>query len=312
MTSRALNGGAINAVSFPGTPAGNQLVEMIGTVRVTGSISVVSLYRLASAAATAYALSYISSTTNRAQLQAVTKPAAQGAVTARSKVYLTPDSLSATCSAVVAAGLNRRLGASTSGSATGVVGGYNYTRRSAAAFPSASSAATARNYVLRTAATIAVASSLAAATRKSTISTGVTAGASSIVAIALAHRMLATTSPAAAGSVTTKVEVQRAAATLARVASVVTAFRALTTAVEGTAKAAVASLFARRGIMFSCAAQAAATTAASMSFKHRMSASVTARAIAVSAAADYSTNQPAPLERQMIVPTGDRRMEVTT
>lgn len=312
MTSKVLNGGAINAVSFPGATAGPQLVEMIGTVQVTGLLSAISFRRITGASATAYVYASVANTTNRAQVLATTTSQAQVAALVRSKVKVTPVALSAYCSASVVAGAKRIISASATCSAVTASGGANYVRRSASATASASTAATARTNVIRLASATSQATAYAFASRKSTASASATAAASSTTSITLSHRLVASTAPTANGSASSRVNIQRAASTLARAAPTVFAARARTVDSAITAQAVVVDVFSRRGVKLAMNQQAVATTAASIVVTHRLSAATTGQAIAASAAADYSTNQPAPLERQMIVPAFDRRMEVTT
>lgn len=110
-TTATVNSGAINEVGFPGSQEGASLIELVGTVLITGVISTVTVLSTCGATTTASAEGVINKANIRAQLTAAVSPTAETFCGAQTKLQTIPDDATATAEvSSVGAYLSRKLG----------------------------------------------------------------------------------------------------------------------------------------------------------------------------------------------------------
>ena len=312
MTINAINGGAINAVSFPGAEAGLSLVQLIGTVEVTCSIPSVSL-RLTAFATTQPRAAGSASTTKRTQFDCQTSASAFTSAAALVNRKHGASAV-AVCTTSAGVGLAYRSGATTSGTALASASNdYLSVPRGASATCSATAQTTAaRTLVYRDAITTPSALPAVTAFRKVPSEATGSAYVAGVAGITFKSRLISATEPEALTTASTRFNLRAGASTVPVATSVVSARRNLNLAL--IAQSAVATCFdidPIRRMVFAAPTQANAFADATIALKYSLSGSAVASAIAQSAASDFASAMPAPSERLMKVPASNRRMEVT-
>lgn len=311
MTKNAINGNAINEVSFPGAEAGLSLVELLGTAEVACSIPSVSL-RLTAFATTAPEADGSASTTKRTQLDCLVGAFAACAATAQT-LRPVQATTAAICSATAQNRLAYRLNAAAAGSAAAAVTGFCFAARGASTAPVATTyTAGARTLVPRLAATTGVAGTVVEALRKVPSTATGQAQAIGIGSITFRNRLAATATATAVNAATTRFNLRASASAGPSAVGAVTARRNLAMSLPPQTALAIAyGIEPQMLISLGAFTQANALTDATIRMNYNLSGSVVARAIAQSAASDFASAVPAPSERLMKVPASNRRMEVT-
>lgn len=316
MTSRAINSDEINSVSFPGAEDGLSLVQLIGTVEVSCSISFVQIRLTASAVVEPSAV--VSSPTAKiksllgAVIDASAVPAGDTLVKRKSFAEAT------SARAVVAAATiyrERRLSAIRTATATTSASAVLKVPRSAAASSSATTSADSYKNAYLSGSTQPSAVVLAAGSRRvrsvsaSTVPRAVVSANRTLI-----RRIGATTNAQALFSVSYWRKRPSTASTVA-LASIPNAnfyFQLLCLQVQTEASAVPGQVAALSRIFFGADTLAQSTTEASIKMLLRVGATATATVSSAVAALDYSSTIPAPEERRMRLIEISRRMEVTT
>lgn len=197
MTTNAVNANAINEVSFPGSQDGLSLVQLVGTIVVTCSISSISLVLTASAAQAPEARCGVSAFTIRSQIGASTESSASSLATSVVQARLGASTTSSASENAVPAGLKISLAAQSSGVVTQTAQANIHTFRSAPTTGSGSGAVAANKYVYVLAASTPSSTSSATALRKLLFAAPAPASADSSVAITFQRRVSAAATPAA-------------------------------------------------------------------------------------------------------------------
>jgi hypothetical protein len=311
MTVGAINSGAINAVPFPQAEAGLSLIQLVGTVEVTGSISSLSTRRVVGATTVASAHG-TADIVFQQQVGATTEPRAVVLVVNVPRVTDNTATASARAPTAAAIVLTRRNSALRTAQA--VVSGKAVikVRRSAAATAVATvSQIDAQTLVARLATTPARAITSALLTVEAFRSATTVARATSTSRIQLRHR---STAHAIASALGTALSANKlvAGATTSAVASVsAVSRRKIRFTARVVSAAASQNNLVGLNYRFGATATASANGVSGMGLKYLTNATTVAEAITSSAATDYGIRMPAPLERLMFVPTTERNMEVT-
>lgn len=311
MTKNAINGSVINKTAFPGSEDGLSLVELVGTVEVTASVSAVNL-RLLASATTGCNASGTAQTTRKAQLSAIVS----GVSTTSAFVYSkTPFAAygQSLCNATSGVRLTYRPSAIENAIASTFAYAYVAAKKSASTSGLAVSANTKANtFASRSSAVAAVAIASATALRKVACSAEAAPTANGIASITFRNRIGATALASAASSLSTRFNVLRGASAVPQAVTLALA-RNRIAAVLGIQRAIAdcTPLYAIRKMNFGAQAQANALASARIRLKRFVSAFATAQATGQSTASDFASSMPAPAERLMTVQASDRRMGVT-
>lgn len=312
MTTAALNSGAVNATRFPGSEEGASIIELLGTVQVSASLSALKLRLQTGARVTASGQGSVIKTTRRALFNASTAPSAiSPAVTFIVKM---PAIGQGTASAQVSAAciISHRMSASTQCVATTRATSFQITKKSASTTARAAVSAQSFNRVARTikATASAVPAALTPWLRRS-LTIKQTAKATVTCKIIRLRRISAiknATAVATAGSV--KRIFVRLTSAIAQAAS--RAAAGLEISLGGASTSSPSPVFGLVLRLATGASQPAIATAKDADSKAQLltGAQATPTAIAYAAGADYATKIPAPIERQIAVPFYDRTMKV--
>jgi hypothetical protein len=311
--SEPINSGAINTVSFPGAEDGLSLVQLIGEVNVATQISSVYL-RLTARAATSPVADSSSGVLLKIAVGASVSCDATSSASAISKVKAFPASQPSYAATLAGVGLKMRLGVSGSGvAAMQSIAARSIAYLSASAEGSATWSVESINKARRGA-------------------TGAAAAQQNTPLIRTKIPRSATTSAFALTTGAVKAKYRLSASQLATVGWSINGI--VENYVSGSTEAkaivsVVAYSYDRVGLT---PIQPKATTSAGVRVKHLLSAATDGQSVApavnprlrmnigastsaivsyAAAAADYSVTIQAPIERQMIVPEMNRRMEVT-
>jgi hypothetical protein len=309
-----INSGAINHLSFPATETGLSVIQLLGTVEISGTIGG-SLYILRTASA---ATNAVASTPNivakaRMQLGATTACSAVTQATALSKIRVTAVPQEVLAWPEVSVGLRYRFSAQQQASAVVSAVAFAKTFKTAVTSGAAVPFVSADTRLRRSASVVCSATTSAFAGRKPQRSASTVAQVVSQASVASRISPHAETVATAVSSVSTRVNLRRSALTTAAAVTSTPTLVRLRLAYPNpeVATAFCSEIALRRRMPLVAFGLAFAENAASAASKFRMSATTVAEAVAFSAAADYAVAAPAPVERLMIVPASDRRMEVT-
>lgn len=311
MTKNAINGSVINKTAFPGSEDGLSLVELVGTVEVTASVSAVKL-RLLASATTGCNATGTAQTTSKAQLSAIVSGVSTTSAFVYSKTTFAAYG-QLLCNAVSGVRLTYQQSVSESAAATASAYAYSAAKNSASASGLAVAADTnANTFVSRSAATDATATASAAALRKTAFGAELALTANGIARIAFISRIHATGTASVAWSASSRFNVLRGASVAPRSDAVVSpGIKLLTVLNRQQAAAECTSLYSVRQIKFDALSQANALSNARIRLKCIVSAFATAQATGQSTASDFASSMPAPAERLMTVQASDRRMGVS-
>lgn len=309
--SGAINSGAINHVSFPGSESGLSLVQLVGTVSVTGTVTGIYLRLTASAttkpraatskpttkvkysigAASAAQATGIATVISKVRRAATVAPTAPGTATIYRRIRQTAPTVSR---AVVTAKPTISMRVLRAGSTTG---------RALASLGTVKKIYTA-------ASRIAQATTSAAALRKGFSGAQTTGRATTASGVGRNRRLsVAATVSAIMAPVNSLLKRLVGASTTATTSQSVLAYLALRRRAVGVALAAPKSLDSSALTFRSAAGLGRAVTRATTRLKITVSASTVASFSGFTVALDYSIT-PAPGDRQMVVPLEERRMEV--
>ena len=307
-----LNSGQINVTPFPGSEVGSSLVEMVGSVVITCSVSNIRLNVTARAETSGLARTPLVNSTARMQLGASTTCGAETSASALSRVPFIPDAQQAIASvAPVGAYVRFSSAATTTGQAQVSASSVKKASRSASATASGLGAATSVKYVYASGSASARADAVVDALRKVLFSADGRGEVTIEAQIALAHRVGAPGQASGFGVATARRSIPSGASTQGQATGLASIFFARQAFPDlQRAEAVAPSVLSTRNISFAASTIAIASGSSGIQISHRPSASTEAMAIALSAAADYAVAAPAPEERQMFVPALDRRMEV--
>lgn len=312
MITHALNSGAINAVPFPGAEEGASVIDLLGTVEVTGSLSAISLRLTATARTSPSAVCSVNNVKSRMQLQATTAPSAVATNTdVQSRITLAGNT-SGECSTAAAIVVKFNTSALTEAAAQVSVSSYQYAARSASATASATATANCVKYFYRGAETTGSAS-VSVPDARIKLTPGVASAQPSViptVGIILAHQLAATSSPTAVASAdAARVMSFAASATPSASASAGVQLRVATAiAVQPSANGSAGTTM-RYGLFAQEQARAIAADT-TLQLNILLGAGTSAQAVASAAGADFASKLPAPFERQIVVPPYDRTMKV--
>jgi hypothetical protein len=162
------------------------------------------------------------------------------------------------------------------------------------------------------ASTVARADGITPAQKKRGAAAVSAATANTSVAGTLRHRIGASIEAVSTATVTTRSNPRRSAAAVAQAVPsfVIAGTKLLQPAAPQTASAVPSEIVGRQFMYLGASSLAAANNDVSASYRFRLLAAATAEAVASSGAEDYGSAAKAPIERVMIVPASDRRMEV--
>jgi hypothetical protein len=312
ITSSAINSGAINVTSFPGSEEGQTLVELTGTAEVVCELSSIRL-RLTATASTQAKSTGSASTTRRAELTASTTCQAIISCNAYNNIAL---GVSATPSAIATASprLVFRFSANTTAQSQSAENG-SFVRAANGAIANAEAATAAipgGSLVYRGATAVASAVGEVNALRKVPSYAEIVARCSASANVTSRYRIGAETDPSAIATANSERKIALNAASVCYAigaASPLTKLN-LQPSVQA-AQAASNPVLAGSVLFFGAQTQANAASSATIGITYVLSAQTTAAAITQSAASDYATAMPAPSERLMVVQGSERRMEVT-
>ena len=307
-----LNSGAINHVSYPASEAGLSLVQLTGTVTVSGTITG-GVYLLK--AATAFTTAGASASTARARLQQKIGAATDAAATGTA-AQLGKNLRSAITSgtATGAAEVQRRLSvlpsAATASATSAPASVRSLVPRNALATAGASASANSIKRIFVTASGAASAVVAGNALRKVRFAAQTT-GTASILAVVGRRRALSAAVNAAAlyglPAITRKMPL--GASVAPSVLSQVTPLLAIGVRANATPSAANSVASLRMRFLLRSTESAVAQSVVTPALKYRLSAQATASFTGFTVALDYSIT-PAPIDRQMVVQFDNRRMEV--
>lgn len=316
MPTETVNSGVINKVGFPGAEDGVSLIEMVGEVVATATISSITLRLTAGAAVAAAAVCAPAGIKSRMLLAATTDATAQATAGARTKIQVFPQSQSAVAKATATPALQTRLGATTAAAASAqTVGGRTFIRRSIAAAASASGSASSYNRAARAASTTATASSPALlALRGLKIAASTTAQVTHSITPTGKYRLRSVTNATGYGLSFALVAKSVGASTNAKALSAPVSAGLYLSATPNpqSAYASVSAITPKLKQYVGATVNAGAVlSAVPAALRYALGASTIAWVSSAIAAADYSVTIPAPIERQMVLPAMNRRMEVT-
>lgn len=312
MTSKAINSGAINAVSFPGSESGATLIELIGDVEVLGSISMAYLRVGAMGSTTASAATGRPTPRTIALLGATANGQASCSASALRKASVGTASTAASC--VTSSGVSARYRIKAYTQAYASAAPFETFRKSLSLASMLALAVTACKPIQRcslSAGASAGASTSAGALTKVPMSATarwpVTTSASIIIEIGVS----ASSTSTATGSIGTLLHVIRSAPGLASATgSTPSSKMVFGVSAAGQASAATSSptvginaLRAAYGVMSAISSATA--------LRHiRLPASTLAKVESYCLARDFASSVRAPEDRQMVVPENDRTMKV--
>ncbi len=311
MTVGALNSGAINAVPFPQAEAGLSLVQLLGTIEVSGSIPALYTRRTVGASTTACA-NGAAGITFRLQADATAVAQAKCSAHNRTKVRNNVATTEVTATTAAEVLVKHRLSAIQPVRATVACAAVIKVARAASTQARATVATVAaKTRVPRTAATPARATPSAIAFVKVRRQATTPAKGLSTAHIKLVHRLSATTFVRGLGTAVSTNEIWLGATALAKATTQANALRKRRLGAV-TAPSAITQV-GLAGVRYKLAAQTIgeADGSAQIILAHQVSATTTAEAITRSAATDYGIAMPAPAERLMFVSASERSMEVT-
>ena len=312
MTSRALNSGPLNAVSFPLSEEGLSLIQLTGTVEVVCNVSILGVRRFVQASGTASARG-TASMIFKTQAAAITPATATTRAGVRLKT--TNNSAKVTAKAIAASDGYALRRASAIQPARAIVSAKAFVKvfKSAHATPTADTNTFEPIIrVPRTATTHPSAVCRATALIKAPRAATTVARGKNIASITLKSRLRATVAPSALGLASTLRKSTAAATTIARAITSANTLRKRRVAATVAAQAQIGQTLAALRYRFAATTVAQAIAAdARVVFELQLGAQTTAQAIARSAATDYGIAVPAPQERLMFVPASERTMEVT-
>ena len=312
MTSKAINSGAINAVSFPGSESGATLIELIGDVEVLGSISMTYLRVGAMGSTTASAATGRPTPRTIALLGATASGQASCSASALRKAFVGTASAAASC--VTSSTVSARYGIKAVTQARSSSTTVDTFRKSLSLASTMARAVTACNSVKRcrfSAGSLAAASTSAGALTKVPMSATarwpVTASASIIIEIGVS----ASSTSTATGSIGTLLHVNRYAAAIASAAGSPLQSK-MAFGASATANAVAYTSLPATSIRALRAAYGLAIADQSVNAMRRvhLSASTSANVKSYCLARDFASSVRAPEERQMVVPENDRTMKV--
>lgn len=310
MTSQALNSGAINSVSFPSSEDGRSLIELVGDVTVSASIShitkrlVVTIPGQASASPSTPTPSY------RIQLNAQTTALAAAFVGAVTKASVRP--VAALASALPSSGIRLKIGlsAGTSPSAVAAGSGKTIVRRGVSGSGSASGVADTVRRIRVGASGAPSVEPIVSANLDVLRSITETARASTSASYRVIQYVSASTQAVANHSVVEALKAVRSASTTAYSTGEASFVVEANVVATGVASASCLDALTWRRTFIGASAESVANSFASTTVIMRMSASTEAAINAMVTAADYASTVPAPDERRMVVQDSPRRMEV--
>jgi hypothetical protein len=311
--SEPINSGAINTVSFPGAEDGLSLVQLIGEVNVATQISSVYL-RLNARAAIGPVADSSSGVLLKIAIGATASCDATGSAAALSKIKVFPTGQSAYADALSGIGVQMRIGVSGSGVASipsTIAKSIAY--RSASAQGAASGLISSINRATRGASGAASAQySQPRVFTKLPLSAATGSYASASASAKAKYRLSAHESASVSWSINGNVENYVSGSTVAEAIVSVVAYSYDRVGLSPIQPRAITSSGVR--LMHLLSAQGdgmSVVPPANPRLILKVGASTSAIVSYAAAAADYSVTIPAPIERQMIVPEMNRRMEVT-
>lgn len=314
MTTHAINSGALNAVPFPGAEEGASIINLIGTVEVQASLSQIRLRLTATAATAPKAACSVNTTKLRMLLQAVTAPLADAAsINALSNVKV--EAIDGRAVATVSAGVSIKHEMSASGEVSSINAAscLLISRKSANTQAQAVAQAGSINYGRRSASALGQAIVNSPVFRiEIPVSAIQSAAGQAIAGISIASGIGALSQPSAIGSVNANSLIYLGAQG-SSVASASAAQVFLEEPAYPDRQPAQAVAASGVKVIFSEVAHATPSAIGSspeVTFRVLAQATTVATAIASSAAADFATSIPAPLDRQIVVPPYDRTMKV--
>lgn len=306
-----INSAAINHLPFPGSETGKALVQLVGTVSVTGTITGISVRLTASAVSSGVA----SVATNpgiliKHQLGASAECGTSSRVSILGKIQFGAQG-NATVAADVTPRLARSVSASTTAASQIANTGTLVTVPRAAAQPAVATASVVSvNETYRSAAALASADASVDALRKLIFSASTQGVVSPSISIANRHRVSAqTTAAASAASAISSVTLVFSASAVSAAQWNVFAGKKLIRSAIHPAIASAANIASQAIVSRSVSGSGVCTTASGISMRYFVSASAVATWAGYTVAFDFSV-APAPEDRQMVVPMDDRRMEV--
>lgn len=312
MTSKTINSGAINSVSFPGSESGAALIELIGEVEVSASISVTYL-RVGATGSTA-ATAAVSRPTPKtiALLGAAAASQASCSASALRKVMVGTASAAIKCA--TSSGVSVRYGVSAVTQAyTSTVRADTFRKSSSLASVLAVAAVSCRpvQRCSLSAISSAIANTSAVALLEVPLSATARWPIKTSASIIIAIGVSASSNPAATGSAGTLLRAHRSASAGASavgsslLSKMVFGASAATQAAASTSlpTTGIKALRAAYGLAF-------ADQSADALRCIRLSASTLAKVESYCLARDFASSVRAPDERQMVVPENDRTMKV--
>lgn len=313
MSVNAVNANAINEVSFPGAEQGLSLIELVGTVVVTCSITTVYLGRTASAQTTAKATG-TSGSVHRLQLAASTAGAATPTASVRSKVPYGATGAAA-CVGTAGIAIRSRLGAAIAATGAGEVGSYLRVVKGATGTAQAVvTNASGRTKVSRSVTTKGAATGTVLALRRVRFTIASRPASAGTARATLRRRLSLAGVGQASGSVlSTGSRAPRGAAVVAQAAASAVSIKYITAGPATTAAQATPTPAGVRLLLpFAAGGQPLASGVAALTLRLLAGAYANPTATATAAGTEFNADIPAPAERSMTLPVSDRRMEVTT
>jgi hypothetical protein len=313
--SGAINSGAINHTSFPGSENGLSLAQMVGSVSVTGTVTGIFVRLTAFAttaprAATAKPVARLKRT-----LAAATSGTATATATQLGKIRR---SASASARAVSASGVGRRVRLAMTRVASAVVTAKPVLRlrilRSAVAKPTAAATLSSRKKVFLDPVDLVARARVAVNALRKVRSPAATVGDVNFsVLIALKRRLTITPVVARALNAATQTtrKMRLAAALIAQANSAVVALIKVLRRAVVAPQAACSPLASGARVFRQAPIQAQAISVSAAALRISVNAATVASFANYAVAIDLNINQRAAEERRMTVPLDERRMEVT-
>ena len=312
MTSKAINSGAINAVSFPGSESGATLIELIGDVEVLGSISMTYLRVGATGSTTASATTGRPTPRTIALLGATASGQASCSASALRKASVGTASTAANC--VTSSGVSARYRIKADTQAYASATPVETFRKSMSLASTPALAVTACNPVRRrsfSAGASAGASTSANALLKVPLSAAARWPIETSASIIITIGVSASSSPSAVGSSDALLHVIRSAPGLASATgSTPSSKMVFGVSAAGQASAATSSPTVGINALRAAYGVASAISSATALQHIRLPASTLAKVESYCLARDFASSVRAPEDRQMVVPENDRTMKV--
>lgn len=313
MTTHALNTGALNKVPFPLTEQGTSIIELLGTVEVTASISVIRL-RLTAAATTAPS-AVCSVNTTKLKINVLAQTPAEAVVqdiTYRTKIQVKPTG-SAIASTRAGYTVKHNVSALVAPTSAYSVTSYQITKKGAST--TASGYGSMRSLKSRfNSAAISAQAVVKDITPlyKVRFSATQAATATTLADLAFARRVAGSTAATAVGTVfPLRYMPFSATAAPSQITTLAKAILRLATLPGNQSSAAITKATARLKAVTGATVQTKAV-AQDIVFIFKLTAGATtvAKAIDTAVGLDFASKMPAPLERQIVVPPYDRTMKV--